>query len=146
MFVQKQQAVPALTPATFTPRVGDWVKVFLPRLGVWHEGIAVQVALCFGNQFQAVIAHNMKGKGVIQSSWLDFSENQPVQLYRRAASHQHVQQILQRAYSSLNAPYFLLTQNCQHFASFAFTGNAESPAVRAVGGAGAVALLFALFG
>lgn len=146
MFVQKQQSVPALTPATFTPFVGDWVKVFLPRLGVWHEGIVVQVALFLGGQFQAVIAHNMKGKGVIQSSWLNFSENQPVHLHRRAVSQQHVQEILQRAYSSLNASYVLLTQNCQHFASFAFTGKAESPAVRAVGGIGVVAALIALFG
>jgi Lecithin retinol acyltransferase len=146
MFVQQQQRVPTLAPATFTPCAGDWVKVFLPRLGIWHEGIVVDVARFYGGQFQATITHSMKGKGVIQSSWLHFSENQPVHHHRRATSHQHVQEILQRAYSSLNAPYFLLTQNCQHFASFAFTGKAESPAVRVAGGAGLVAVLLALFG
>jgi hypothetical protein len=45
MFVSQQPlASPAPAPATFVPAVGDWVKVFLPRLGVEHEGIVINVA------------------------------------------------------------------------------------------------------
>jgi hypothetical protein len=127
------------------PVVGDWVKVFLPRLGVWHEGIVVSVAFVFGG-FQAVVAHNSKGKGVVQSYWAHFSEGQPVILHRRATSQMHGQQILQRVYANLGQPYLLLAQNCQHFASLAFTGKAESPATRAVGGVALVAIIAALFG
>jgi hypothetical protein len=146
MFVS-QQPLTSLTPApaTFVPAVGDWVKVFLPRLGVEHEGIVVNVALMYGG-FQAAVAHNSKGKGVVQTHWLEFSEGQAVLLHRRAESPLQVQQILQRVYPNLGKPYFLVGQNCQHFASFAFTGKAESPATRAVGGLAAVAMIAALFG
>lgn len=142
---QRPSASPVPAPSSFVPAVGDWVKVFLPRLGVWHEGIVVNVALMYGG-FQAAVAHNSKGKGVVQSSWLDFSEGQPVTLHRRAASRMHVHQILQRVYKNLGQPYLLLAQNCQHFASLAFTGKAESPATKAVGGLAVVAVLAALFG
>lgn len=142
---QQQSANQAPAPASFMPAVGDWVKVFLPRLGVWHEGIVTEVARMFGG-FQAVVAHNMKGKGVVQSCWQDFSEGQTVVLHRRATSHMHVQQILQRVYANLGQPYFLIAQNCQHFASLVFTGKAESPSVKVVGGLAVVAAIVALFG
>jgi len=127
------------------PAIGDWVKVFLPRLGVTHEGIVVDVVPMFG-RFQAVVAHNMKGKGVVRSYWLDFSEGQKVILHQRAKSAAHIQEILQRVYANLGRPYALLEQNCQHFASFAFTGTAESPGVKAVGGLAVLAAIAALFG
>jgi hypothetical protein len=108
MFVSQQPlASPAPAPATFVPAVGDWVKVFLPRLGVEHEGIVINVARMYGG-FQAAVAHNMKGKGVVQSYWLDFSEGQPVRLHRRAESPMQVNQILQRVYGSLGARYSLV--------------------------------------
>jgi hypothetical protein len=145
MFVSQQPLTsPAPAPATFVPAVGDWVKVFLPRLGVEHEGIVVQVARMYGG-FQAAVAHNMKGKGVVQTYWREFSEYQAVHLHRRAESPLHVQQILQRVYANLGKPYLLLGQNCQHFASFAFTGKAESPATKTVGGLAVVAIIAALF-
>lgn len=142
---QRPSASSMPAPSSFVPAVGDWVKVFLPRLGVWHEGIVVNVALMYGG-FQAAVAHNSKGRGVVQSSWLDFSEGQPVILHRRATSQMHVHEILQRVYANLGQPYLLLAQNCQHFASLAFTGKAESPATKAVGGLAVVAVLAALFG
>jgi hypothetical protein len=146
MFVSQQPLTSAgPAPATFLPVVGDWVKVFLPRLGVEHEGIVVNVALMYRG-FQAAVAHNMKGKGVVQTYWLDFSEGHPVVLHRRATSQAHAQEILQRVYANLGRPYLLLGQNCQHFASFAFTGKAESPSVKSVGGLAVLAAIAALFG
>ena len=146
MFVSQQPlSSPTPAPATFVPAVGDWVKVFLPRLGVEHEGIVVQVAGMYGG-FQAAVAHNSKGKGVVQTYWHEFSEYQPVHLHRRAESLLHVQQILQRVYANLGKPYLLVGQNCQHFASFAFTGKAESPSMKVVGGLGVLAAFAILFG
>jgi hypothetical protein len=147
MFVFSKQPVSNTTPALapFVPAIGDWVKVFLPRLAVEHEGIVIQVERMYGG-FQAAVAHNMKGKGVVQSYWLDFSEGQAVRLHRRAESPMHVHQILQRVYRNLGAGYSLVNQNCQHFASFAFTGKAESPGTKAVGGLAVVAIIAALFG
>jgi hypothetical protein len=146
MFIFRHQVpTPAPTPVSFMPAVGDWVKVFLPHLGVTHEGIVTNVVPAFGG-FQASVIHNMKGRGVVHTSWQDFSEGQRVVLYKRAESLSHVQQILRRAYANLGAPYFFFKQNCQHYASFAFTGSAESPGVNAVGGLTLVAILAALFG
>jgi|SRR5882672_5633932 len=93
-----------------------------------------------------LLPHNSKGKGVVQTYWQEFSEGQLVLLHRRAESQLHVQQIWQRVYANLGKPYLLLGQNCQHFASFAFTGKAESPAARTVGGLAVVAIIAALFG
>jgi hypothetical protein len=42
------------------PVAGDWVKVYLPRLGVEYEGIVVQVGLMYGG-FQAAVANNIIG-------------------------------------------------------------------------------------
>jgi hypothetical protein len=114
--------------STFFPAVGDWVKVYLPRLGVWHHGIVQSVFLS-----QVVVAHNRKGIGVITSYWNDFSEGQTVYLQRRASSNQHVWEILARVQSNMGKKYSLFAQNCEHFASLVFTGKAESPTVRGWG-------------
>jgi triosephosphate isomerase len=38
-----------------------------------------------------------------------------------------------RAEANIGKPYYLFAQNCEHFASFAFTGQAKSETVKAVG-------------
>lgn len=52
-----------------------------------------------------------------------------------------------RAEANIGKPYALFAQNCEHFASFAFTGKAESTTVATLGwmvaGALAVAALTA---
>ena len=107
---------------SFVPAVGDWVKVHLPQLGVWHHGVVTGMSLWNG----PVVAHNRKGVGTMTSDWNDFSEGQVVYLVRRAKSVAHVHEVLVRVNANLNKSYRLFDQNCEHFASFVFAGKAES--------------------
>jgi ureidoglycolate hydrolase len=113
---------------TFVPAPGDWVKTYLPRLGVWHHGIVTA-----WNVFETAVVHNSKGRGVAQTNRNTFSEGNPILLVQRALSEEHVQQILERANASMGRPYYLFNQNCEHFAFFAFNGKAESPTVMTFG-------------
>ena len=113
-------------------RVGDWVRVFLPRLGVWHDGIVHSMSFV-GNGFAVRLANNVKGVGITTSDWYEFAEGQIIHLHRRPTSGAQVREILARVEKSVGKPYHLVAQNCQHFASYAFTGKAESPYVQTVG-------------
>ena len=44
--------------------LGDWVRVFVPRKGIWHHGIVRRIYWA-GNGFAVEIANNMIGRGVI---------------------------------------------------------------------------------
>jgi hypothetical protein len=112
--------------------LGDWVRVFLPRKGVWHHGIVRQIYWA-GNGFAVEIANNAKGFGITASDWYQFADGQNVLLHRRASTAAQVAEILARVENSLGKPYHLFAHNCEHFASFAFSGKAESHTVRTVG-------------
>lgn len=124
----RQSRIPALPIATFVPAPGDWVKVFSPARGVWHHGIVT-----VWNAIETQIAHNMKDTGTTVTNWDGFSGGMPVFLHQHAFSDQHVWEMVERINANLNKPYYLFSQNCEHFASFVFTGNAESPTVKNVG-------------
>ena len=130
--------------SNFLPQAGDWVRVYLPRLGVWHHGIVQEVAVFWNGTFQAIVAHNAKGVGVTTSYWNDFAEGQTVYLHQRAVSEVHVQAILERIHRNHGKPYFLFAQNCEHYASLVFTGKAESPTVKQWGALAVFGLLLAL--
>jgi hypothetical protein len=123
--------------------IGDWVRV-LSRSGVWHHGIVFRMMFAMG-VVSVEIANNVKAGGITVSDWNQFSEGRLVFLVQRGSSPSHVQQIMARVESSLGKPYHLFAQNCEHFASFAFTGKAESKSVQflafVVGGAVVVKLL-----
>lgn len=125
--------------SSFMATVGDWVKVFLPSLGVWHHGVVV------GMSWNGLlVAHNRKGVGTITSDWNDFSEGQPVHLHKRAESVVHVREIVSRSNANMNKSYSLFAQNCEHFASFVFTGKAESTTVQGWTLVAACVALFAI--
>ncbi len=88
----------------------------------------------------AEVANNLKVGGITLSDWDQFSDGRLVFLVQRASSRAHVQQIMERVESSLGKHYNLVAQNCEHFASFAFNGKAESKSMQMVGlvAAGAV--------
>lgn len=125
--------------------LGDWVCVYVPRLGVWHHGI-VRNIYRFGNGYAVQIAHNLKSSGVTVSDWYEFADGGQVVLHARASSHSHVQQILARVDANIGKPYKLFAQNCEHFASFCFSGKAESKSVQVVGALAAVAIIIAFLG
>ena len=76
--------------------------------------------------------------------WYEFADGNLVELYRRPASPEHAQQVLTRAEAQIGKPYFLFPQNCEHFASFAFTGRAESETLQALGWMAAAVLTVAV--
>jgi len=125
--------------------LADWVKVYVPRLGVWHHGIVRRIYPTW-NGLAVEIAHNMKKSGITVSDWYEFADGNVVVLQRHVESEEHIRQILERVEANIGKPYDLFAQNCEHFASFAFTGQAESKSIQLVGlvGAGVVALV--LFG
>jgi hypothetical protein len=113
-------------------QVGDWVRVYSSQFGVWHHGIVRRLVSVLGGVAVEII-HNTKGGGVALADWYDFAGGNPILLHRSPESSAHAAQVVARAEANLGKPYALFAQNCEHFASFAFLGTAESESVKAVG-------------
>ena len=121
----------APTYATGVPiMAGDWVRVL--SSGVWHHGIVRRLIALWGGGLAVEIANNVKFVGVTVSDWHVFASGQEILLHRRAPSTE-VPGILRRVEESMGKTYSLATQNCEHFASYAFTGKAESKQIQGVG-------------
>jgi hypothetical protein len=120
---------------------GDWVRVYSSTFGVWHHGIVRRLFLVPGGVAVEII-HNTKGGGVAVADWYDFAAGNPILLHRRPESSTHAAYVVARAEANIDKPYYLFAQNCEHFASFAFTGQAKSETVNALGwmAAGVVAV------
>ncbi|HLJ16516.1 MAG TPA: lecithin retinol acyltransferase family protein [Bryobacteraceae bacterium] len=120
---------------------GDWVRVFSSQFGVWHHGIARRLVFVPGGVAVEII-HNTKDGGVAVVDWYGFGDGNAILLHRRPQSPAHAAAVVARAEANIGNPYFLFAQNCEHFASFAFTGRAESETVNALGwvAAGVVAV------
>jgi hypothetical protein len=124
----------------------DWVKVYVPRLGVWHHGNVSRI-YPVAQGLAVDIAHNVKESGVTVSDWYDFADGNVVMLERHADSAEHAAEIGARVDANVGKPYHLFAQNCEHFASFAFTGKAESKSLQVLGGFAVAGILAAwLFG
>jgi hypothetical protein len=112
---------------------GDWVRVFVQSYGgVLHHGIIRRVVRV-RNGFTVEVIHNMKDGGVASSDWSEFAGEGVVHLERRPTSLEHAQQVVARAEANIGKPYMLFAQNCEHLASFAFNGEAESGTLQTVG-------------
>jgi hypothetical protein len=111
---------------------GDWVRVYSSRFGVWHHGIVRRLFFVPGG-IAVEIIHNTKGGNVAVVGWQDFEAGNPVLLHRRPESLAHAADVVSMAEANIGRPYYLFAQNCEHFASFAFTGEAQSETVKAVG-------------
>jgi hypothetical protein len=121
---------------------GDWVRVLSPRR-VWHHGIVRRLIPRWDGGVEVQIANNVKLAGVSISDWYVFADGREIILHRRAPATE-VPAILRRTDESMGKGYHLLTQNCEHFASHAFTGKAESKAVQGVGVVAAVLVIIGL--
>jgi hypothetical protein len=113
-------------------QAGDWVRVYASRFGVWHHGIVRRLVLVPGG-VAVEIVHNTKGGGIAVADWYQFGDGNPIFLHRRPDSAEHGAYVVARAEANIGKTYALFAQNCEHFASFAFTGQAESESVKAVG-------------
>ncbi len=72
-----------------------------------HEGI-----IGYGGQ----VLHNSPNRGVVASSFQEFSNGQPVEPSKRYSPRYSAEQVVQRAYARLGQRWSLL-YNCQHFVS-----------------------------
>lgn len=124
---------------TLAPTKGDWLQRFIPGSPFGHDGIVTEVFSVEGGYFTGRVAHSMPGVGVQETDAFAFSKGGITLPKGRAESPAHVQAIMQRVEQSLGHPYYLIEANCQHFASYAFTGKAESESVNAVAGLATVA-------
>jgi hypothetical protein len=111
---------------------GDWVRVFSSRFGIWHHRIVRRLVLVPGG-IAVEIIHNTKGGGVAVADWYQFADGNPVLLHSHPSSPTHASQVVARGEANIGKPYALFAQNCEHFASFAFTGQAESMTVATLG-------------
>jgi len=106
--------------------------VYSSRFGVWHHGV-VRRLLFVPDGIGVEIIHNTKGGNVAVVDWYEFAAGNPVVLHRRPESPAHAAAVVARAEVNIGKSYYLFAQNCEHFASFAFTGQAESETVKATG-------------
>src|ERR1035438_1339766 len=111
---------------------GDWVRVYSSRFGVWHHGIVRRLFFVSGG-IAVEIIHNTKGGNVAVVDWYEFADGNPVLFHRRPESAEHAAAVVARAEANIGKPYYLFAQNCEHFASFAFTGEAESKTLQGLG-------------
>lgn len=122
-------------------QAGDWVRVYSSRYGVWHHGIVRRLHIV-ATGIAVEIVHNNKEHGVGVADWYDFASGNIVHLHQRAVSLEHAAEVVRRAEANIGKPYALFAQNCEHFASFAFFGKAESASMKTLGwmAAGVVAM------
>ena len=111
---------------------GDWVRVYSSRFGVWHHGIVRRLFFVPGG-IAVEIIHNTKGGNVAVVDWHEFADGNPILLNRSPESPAHAVAVVARAEANIGKPYYLFAQNCEHFASFAFTGEAESKTLQGWG-------------
>ena len=123
---------------------GDWVRVYVPRLGVWHHGI-VRWLYYVQNGIAVQIVHNDKNRGVSVIDWYEFADGNDIFLHARP-SQGHAQAVVTRANANIGKPYYFFAQNCEHFASFAFTGEAKSESMRALGSMAVIILIIGFLG
>ena len=90
------------------------------------------------------VVHNVE-PGVVLTPFEDFARARPVEVVDAPCSLEQQRSILERAYSQIGHPYDLLVANCEHFATWAFYGEPESPQLKRYL-AGACALGLGLWG
>ncbi len=121
-------------------KTGDMIQRPGP-LGTHHVGIYLGRDV-WGREW---VIHNAKGGFVREDLMEPFAAGFPVSLRNRVARTLYEQQTtLARARSLLGQKFDLLNFNCDHFATYAQTGTASSPQLRAFAGVIGIALFVGL--
>jgi hypothetical protein len=79
------------------------------------------------------VAHNSKvGKGVCYTTLEEFAEGLPVEVLRSADSLQHLADMKRRieAAKAAGVAYGVLFSNCEHFSTWVYSGQADSPTLK----------------
>lgn len=109
---------------------GQWIRSHNGL--VWHHGIITGFGWDFAtNTPTTMVTHNRPIYGVTETTLEQFSTRY-IEIYREPTSAQHGQWTVRIAKANWGRPYAVFNQNCEHFASFCYTGSiAESKQVRA---------------
>ena len=106
--------------------IGYRIRVRSTRYGVDHHGIVYWIQR-FGDQWCVQIVHNTTG--VKETTLGEFAQGQLIYIVDRPKSPQHTQFILTTAHDNIGKPYFLFSQNCEHFCSFCYRWEKKSESV-----------------
>lgn len=99
---------------------GTWIKVWSPELHVWHHGIVV-----FSQQLgETWVIHSTKDGGVQCTTFNAFVGTETAYTVRTPIHPYEASAVVKRAWSQVGHLYSLFFANCEHFASWAFTGEA----------------------
>jgi hypothetical protein len=130
---------------------GQRLRVFYPNVA--HEGIVYSVDLGAtpnGYCWYVMVAHNSKtGGGVCLVTLEALAQGCMVRIVDSPQSKEHENFIIGQVGRARMAGirYFLLYQNCEHFASWCYTGKAESQTLESVakfvGGMAAISIVVA---
>jgi hypothetical protein len=112
-------------------QAGHWIKGMVPTAGgVWHHGI-IRNFIHTADGWYVEVIHNVKSGGVIVSSLENFSDG-PIFLMGRPSSPEHMTLILATADANLGKPYFLFSQNGEHFCTFCYTWQKKSESINGI--------------
>ncbi len=109
---------------------GQWIKSW--NGVVHHHGIVTGSWLDPAtNNWCIMVTHTtLRHGGVVVTTLDEFCEGRPIDIVAQPASVEHQQLILATANANIGKPYALLNCNCEHFASFCYTQEAESRQVQ----------------
>jgi len=116
--------LPSTQMQNVTLEVGDIIRIV--RFGYNHVGVFVGSQDFDGR----CVVHNCKGGGVVLSSLAEFADGTQVYMHQKASGNIFDREaIARRAIALVGTKYDLLSFNCEHAASLAQRGKAESPQV-----------------
>lgn len=112
---------------------GQKLRAVYPQIA--HEGIVYSVSWN-ASKWVVKVAHNSKATGVCLVDLKEFENGSQVsaQIIDSPESPDHEAWIIGRAQWAIenHAPYLLFYQNCEHFASWCYTGVAESHSLKSL--------------
>jgi Lecithin retinol acyltransferase len=91
--------------------------------GIWPDHIGIAGPIVKGNQ----LVYHSTSAGVVLSSIEEFARGRVREVVQAPFNLSHQAAILERARTQLGRPYSLLFGNCEHFATWAFSGDPKSP-------------------
>lgn len=103
---------------------GTVLKVYCPKKGVYHYGIAT---------WNNYIIDRGPKNGISKRSWWEFSEGHQVEIVPREKDDLSMEMVHQRALSQIGRRGYSIFENCEHFVNWCRKGIAKSPQLTEAG-------------
>lgn len=102
--------------------------ISVPKGLVDHYGIVA----CDSSGAPTVISNSLAYGRVVEQTWADFTQGQPVTVYWGATA-EYAPKIIHRARKLLRTPYNIFSSNCEHFVREVYGFLVESPQLQRAG-------------